>query len=63
MVSRMKGNAKAVAQSCVEKLMIRKKVPMVVRSIVVLMGVFGWLSQMPALGNSKDNKTPYPGMD
>ena len=63
MVSRMKGNAKAVAQSCVEKLMIRKKVPMFVLLIVALIGAVGWLSQMPALGNSKDNKTPYPGMD
>jgi hypothetical protein len=36
---------------------------MVVGLIVALIGGFGWLSQMPALGNSKDNKTPYPGMD
>ena len=46
-----------------EKLMIRKKVPMFVLLIVALIGAVGWLSQMPALGNSKDNKTPYPGMD
>lgn len=42
--------------------MIRKKVPMIVLLIVALIGAFEWLSQMPALGNSKDNKTPYPSM-
>ena len=42
--------------------MIRKKVPTIVLLIVALIGAFGWLSQMPALGNSKDNKMPYPSM-
>ena len=42
--------------------MIRKKVLMVAGLIVALIGVLGWLSQMPALGDSKDNKTPYPSM-
>ena len=42
--------------------MIRKKVAIFVPLIGALIGTFGWLSQKPALGNSNDNKTPYPSM-
>jgi hypothetical protein len=62
MVSRMKRKRKSRSSSYLEKLMIRKTVPMIVLLIVALIGAFGWLSLMPALGNSKDNKTPYPSM-